>query len=823
MDELIRRLRAALGDRYDIRGEVGHGGTAIVVGADDLRHGRRVAIKVLRPELAVSGGRFLHEIKTVAQLQHPLILPLYDSGCADELLYFVMPWVEGDSLARRIERQGQLPVDEALRITSEVADALSFAHSRGFIHRDIKPANILLTAQHAVLSDFGIARAIEHAVDDAVTASGLALGTPLYMSPEQAAGDKHLDGRTDEYGLACVLFEMLAGTPPFSGASTRALIAQRFRSEVPHLRTRRPSVPPHIDEAITRALAPNPADRFASVAAFSEALRGSGRRPMLPARRRWIWTTVGLALACATIIFVTRIDRNSLWPAVMQGEPRLDPSRLAVLYFDDNSPNHDLGYLANGLTESLIDELSRVGAIHVISRNGVKPYRDRSASIDSLVASLRVGSVVEGSVQRSANRVRVTVTLIDAQSKTHLENTTLERPMGELFALEDDLGHQVATMLRKRLGMEVRLRKAIAGTTSNSARELTLKGEAAREAAATAIAIGDSLSAHDALHLLLRADSLLAAAQQADRRWIRPIVARGWVALDMAMLERGERHVSALQRGFQYARIASRLDSTDAAALELRGTLAWRLATTTPAPPSQMELLRVSEQSLRAAVGADSSLASAWSTLGRLLRLKGEFAEADIASQQALAADAYLSDAPEILNQLYRSELMSGHLDKALTLCQRARHDFPADWRFIECRLTLLREQTARAPDTRTAWSLVRELDRVDPPSKARSAGRPYSPIYRMMVAAAISARAGDVDSARAVAARARSLATDDELQVDLDYDEAYLRLALGETTKALDLLSHYVRAKPHLKRFIARDAKFSPLFSSRRFVEILR
>src|SRR5437762_2229111 len=268
------QLQAALGDRYALERELGHGGMATVYLARDLRHGRPVAIKVLRPEIAATLGpaRFLREIDTAARLTHPHILPLHDSGEAAGLLYYVMPYVEGEALRDRLEREGQLPLEEAVRITREVASALSYAHSHDVVHRDIKPENILLSGGEAVVADFGIARAITAAARGQLTETGIAIGTPGYMSPEQGAASARVDERSDIYSLACVLYEMLVGEPPYTGPSAQVVIAKRFTDPVPSVRRLREGVPPAIDAAVSRALAKAAVDRFATAALFAEAL-----------------------------------------------------------------------------------------------------------------------------------------------------------------------------------------------------------------------------------------------------------------------------------------------------------------------------------------------------------------------------------------------------------------------------------------------------------------------------------------------------------------------------------------------------------------------
>ncbi|HEX5004494.1 MAG TPA: serine/threonine-protein kinase, partial [Gemmatimonadales bacterium] len=314
--DLAATLQAALADRYRVERELGRGGMAIVYLADDLRHGRRVAIKVLRPELAASLGseRFLREISLASALQHPHILPLYDSGShttpAGELLYYVMPYVEGESLRQRMDRERHLPIEEALLLAREVLDALGAAHATGVIHRDIKPENILLSGGHALVVDFGIARAVGLAGGERLTDTGLAIGTPAYMSPEQAAAEREVDARTDLYSLASVLYEMLTGEPPFSGATAQALLLKRLTETPPSAIRLRDTIPPEVDAALHRGLARVPADRYPTAAAFSAALRpglgvaGGTPVPGPPSRRFPVALAFGTLLVAAAALFL---------------------------------------------------------------------------------------------------------------------------------------------------------------------------------------------------------------------------------------------------------------------------------------------------------------------------------------------------------------------------------------------------------------------------------------------------------------------------------------------------------------------------------------
>ncbi len=275
MTEIIGRLSTALADRYRIERHLGEGGMATVYLAHDLKHDRKVAVKVLRPELsAILGGeRFLNEIKVTANLQHPNILPLYDSGEADTLLYYVMPYIEGESLRDLLDREKQLGIKDTIEIAKSVAGALSFAHARGVIHRDIKPENILLQSGQALVADFGIALAVSQAGGTRLTQTGLALGTPQYMSPEQASGSGTVDGRTDVYAVGCVLYEMLVGVPPFGGPTAQAIMVRHAVDPVPSLRTVRPTVATELEGVVMKALAKVPADRFPQMSALLTSLQ----------------------------------------------------------------------------------------------------------------------------------------------------------------------------------------------------------------------------------------------------------------------------------------------------------------------------------------------------------------------------------------------------------------------------------------------------------------------------------------------------------------------------------------------------------------------
>src|SRR5437016_1900421 len=378
---------------------------ATVYLAQDLKHHRKVAIKVLKPELAAALGpeRFLQEIEIAAGLTHPHILPLYDSGEATGLLYYVMPYVEGESLRYRLAREKQLPLGDALQIAREVADALSYAHSHDAVHRDIKPENILFEAGHAVVTDFGIARAITAAGGEKLTGTGIAVGTPAYMSPEQAAASARVDERSDIYSLGCVLYEMLAGEPPFTGPSAESIVRQHLAAAPPQVSAMRAAVPPAIEQAIARALAKTPADRFATAAELVEALAAPAQRVRDTGRRT-------SRLAAAAGLFV--LSRPHGTPALAGGTGR----SIAVLPFVNVSGARQEEYLSDGISEELIDALSKLPQLQVVARPSSFAFKGKNEDVRQIGQALQVATVLGGSVRRAANRLRVTAQLTDARN-----------------------------------------------------------------------------------------------------------------------------------------------------------------------------------------------------------------------------------------------------------------------------------------------------------------------------------------------------------------------------------------------------------------------
>jgi serine/threonine-protein kinase len=425
MTSLQSRLEQGLAGRYTLQRELGHGGMATVFLAQDLRHDRGVALKVLRPEISASIGaeRFLREIKMAAGLTHPHILPVYDSGEASGLLFYVMPNMEGRSLRERLDRERQLSLEEALRITREVASALDYAHRHQVVHRDIKPENILLHEGAALVADFGIGKALSEG--GSATQTGMALGTPAYMSPEQASGESGIDGRSDLYSLGCVLYEALSGEPPFTGPTPQAIIAKRFVSPIPRVATTR-DVPAGVDAALSRALARTPVDRYPTGAEFAEALRG--------------------------ILLDGGGGSRRSTPEAQKGAPAL--KAIAVLPLANLSADPENEYFSDGMTEEIINAVAKLPGVQVASRTSSFAFKGKQADVREIGEKLGVTSVLEGSVRKVGNRIRITAQLVDVDKGYHLWSETYDRQLEDVFAIQDEISRAIAEALKLRLASD---------------------------------------------------------------------------------------------------------------------------------------------------------------------------------------------------------------------------------------------------------------------------------------------------------------------------------------------------------------------------------
>jgi serine/threonine-protein kinase len=472
--DVLAQLKAALGDRYRVERELGHGGMAVVFLAEDLRHHRRVAIKVLKPELsAVLGGeRFLREIGIAAGLQHPHVLPLYDSGKADGLLYYVMPYAEGESLRQRLARERQLPLETALQVTCEVGSALHYAHQHGIVHRDIKPENIMLSGGQAVVADFGIARAVSAAgPEEQLTATGIVVGTPQYMSPEQAVGGT-VDGRSDQYSLGCTLYEMLIGEPPFGGPSPQAVIARHSAEPVPSLRLVRQTVPPAVEAAIVRAMAKVPADRFPSMQHFLDSLRATDAVTVTTAAaaRPSIRWRVLFGAGVAVLAGVAAWSLTARDPS--------DPSRItavAVLPFQDFG-DPDSSYLGQGMTDGLIADLAQIRSLKVLSRSSGVMAEEQKQSLGELAGRLGVGAVVRGSIRKAGDSVQVQVRLHQARDSTLILEKDYRGGLGDLPRLQHEITVAISDALSAKLETAERTRLADRPAVDQRAYDAYLRG-----------------------------------------------------------------------------------------------------------------------------------------------------------------------------------------------------------------------------------------------------------------------------------------------------------------------------------------------------------
>ncbi|MEO7999787.1 MAG: protein kinase, partial [Gemmatimonadaceae bacterium] len=448
MDESFLALRTALQGLYDLDRLVGRGGMATVYLATDKRHGRPVAVKVLRGNFGEGADteRFRREIETAARLQHPNILPVYDSGEANGALFFVMPYVEGETLRQRLERDRTLSWPVTISILRQVGDALTFAHGRNVIHRDIKPENILFFAGHAVVADFGIAKVLQVAANR-LTLEGHGVGTPEYMSPEQAFGETNIDARTDVYGLACVAFEMLSGQPPWSDESPLAILLRKNHEDPPMLTRTDDGTPAHVAAVLRRGLARDPAQRYSSIASMLAELDPTNTGSVTP-------TT-------ATVSVTTKAP-----PAI--------PS-IAVLPFVNLGGDTGDEYLSDGLSEELIHGLAQTGGIRVVARTSSFRFRKSAMDVREIGTELKVGTVLEGSVRRQGNRLRITARLIDTENGFEKWSERYEREFIDVFAVQDEIARSIVASLEGTLRPS--LQTVIAASTNDMhAYELFLEG-----------------------------------------------------------------------------------------------------------------------------------------------------------------------------------------------------------------------------------------------------------------------------------------------------------------------------------------------------------
>lgn len=463
MADSLTALRKALRNRYRIEREIGAGGMATVYLAQDIKHDRAVALKVLRPELAATLGpdRFPREIRIVAQLSHPHILPLHDSGEANGFLYYVMPFVDGETLRARLHRDGELGVHEAVRLLAQIVDALSYAHRHGVVHRDIKPENVMLTGRHALVADFGISKAVSQSATSGnqLTTVGIALGTPTYMSPEQAMGEPDVDHRADIYAIGAVGYEMLTGRPPFAGPTAQTILAAHVTEQPRPVTERRAAVPALLNQIIMKCLAKDPSDRWQTadelLPLLEQAATPSGG--MTPTATRPVKATaarpgVGRRLAVgAGVLLVLAALAFGAWGVFggnEKGSGRIE--RIAVLPIEDISGNDK--QFVGSMHDALINALGKHETITVVSRMAVlKLTQESSRSVRELASELDVDAVIEGTAFRSGNKVRINVQMVDPETSRHLWTQSYERTMSDVLAVQADVVTSIATELETML------------------------------------------------------------------------------------------------------------------------------------------------------------------------------------------------------------------------------------------------------------------------------------------------------------------------------------------------------------------------------------
>ena len=793
MADSFARLKAGIGDRYRIERQLGRGGMATVYLAEDVKHGRPVAVKVLQPELAHAIGpeRFLREIAIAARLSHPNILPLHDSGEADGLLYYVMPYAEGESLRDRLNREHHLPLDDAIRIAVSVADALTYAHQQGVVHRDIKPENILLEGGQAVVADFGIARAIDTAETKQLTETGLVVGTPAYMSPEQASGDRSPDGRCDIYSLGCMVYEMLGGEPPFTGPSPQAVVARHAIDPVPSLRTLRPTIPPGVERAVTKALAKVPADRFATAEQFArqlalasttEAVAAEVGRARSAGRRRALVATAGALL----------LGAGAWWASSMVARPagptaNSVPDKVAVLSFANLSLDTADAYLAQGIGEEIASRLGDFPDISVASRSAVgRLERADQVDLSQQARALGLRHLVEGSVRRAGARIRVSVQLVNASDGFRTWGRSYDRAAMDMLEWQDEIAVDVARAVVGRLTPSESRATRARSTRNPSAYDQLLRGNyylAQRNPRGLARAI-------EAFSEAARLDSTFALA------WARLAYAHGLLR-DWGWTYGGLPPDSILARGWAAGERAIQLDTTVAEVWQARGLLL-RLRR-----PGTFAGVR---QAAERAVHLNPQSAEAHHEYGMALRLLADDAAAGVQFRNALAIEP---DRPMSLLHLAWIDLAQRRYQDARRWLDSSIVVFPGFYQAYAERaeLRLVTGDTAGArTDAETAVSLR--------PPEDVLAGE--------SVFLALDRRSGDATSERARLVRLRAYAPrPDTMSVHQAAAWAAVLVATGEGGQAIEFLERVSVDKPHL-RIHLEEGYFDAVRSNPRFQQLV-
>ena len=784
-------LTIALTDRYVLERELGRGGMATVYLARDLKHDRFVALKVLRPDLAVSLGseRFLREIRLTARLEHPHILPILDSGEDAGLLWYTMPFVRGETLRDRLRREVHLPVDTAVDLTRQIAAALDYAHREGVVHRDLKPENILLADGQVRVADLGVAKAFAGAGDAKLTETGLALGTPAYMSPEQASGGA-VDARSDVYALGCVLYEMLAGEPPFTGPTAQVIIARRLTEPVRPLGTVRESVPDQLEEAVVRALARVPADRFGTAGEFASAAAESVRSDSSAdrtRRRRVPWAVLlllgVLAAALGGNAWIRGL-RGSGGPArqavSVQAADAHRPTIIAVLPFENLGSDAD-EYFAAGMTDEVTSRLGAVRDLGVVPSRAVQRYARTNMTLREIGRELGIDNLLVGSVRwagtdSGARNVRITLELLRARDERQLWATTYDREITDIFQVQSDIARQVIERLGVTLLEGERNRLSAQPTANHQAYTLYLKGRYFWNKRTEA-------NIQTALDYFQRAVDL------------DPGYARAWVGIADVWIFRGWYSSLAPRETFPKAKSAAMR------ALEFDSTLAEAHASMAHIHFEFDHDWTAAEREYRRATELDSSYSIAHHWYGGFLSAMGRHEEA---LQEAVTARTLDPLSPIIqtwvgLRYYFagRPELAIAEYGKALELDQ----DFaPAHWH-----LGWANEQAGRFEQGVSEAERALALDRGNLVYLA-SLGHAY-------------ARAGMKREARATLAR---LAEASENRHVSAYHIAVIHVALGDTAEGLDWLERaYAEQSPWIG-YLRVDPRVDPVRADPQFKSLL-
>jgi serine/threonine-protein kinase len=822
----LEQFRAALRGRYDIDRPVGEGGMAVVWLARDVKHDRRVALKLLRRELGLSLGaeRFAREIAIAAKLNHPNIVGVIDSGVVEmgdvQLPYYVMPLVEGPSLRDLLEREGPMSVDEALRLSAEVADALDFAHARGVVHRDVKPGNILIQAGHALVADFGIARAIDVAGrGGAALTTESVVGTPIYMSPEQCRGDEQIDGRSDIYSLGCVLYEMLTGSPPFEAHTPQAVSLAHCSSPVPPLDARRPGLPVSVQALVAKALEKSPGARFATAGEFQRELQRVRTRTSAPTQalrpvpRTRRWWLLGAALAAALVAAL-------VWRDASQRTDRLvaaaDTSVLVLNGFRGRDGAAD----ADGarLNDELREELQRVPGLRVIDASD-----QPDLSTDSLLRRYRADWIVKGTVDRVADSVGLVLRMLDARSGRELRGASrwerdAETLRREVVSLDPA---SPFSLIRGTLAFQMderRLTRLESDTTVLALR---------RRAQVILRNVDDAyyeLGPSRALEQLEGADSLLAQAERLHRDGVLATLERARLAREMATIAASGRQrfpdstglpqpITYLRRSIALADDVVRRAPRLADGWLVRGESTDRLLgfveDSTLGPQALADL--------RQANRLDPSRPKVWKAQYGIESRIGDLRAALFSIRRAQEADVLHSEGDFLDYQRFEAELRLERYDSALVACTLGAERYPNAPLFKVCAPTVAGLRSARPEDAVRALLLADSLSTLE-----KLELPPTVPVELRLWAAAILWRAGLADSGDRVYDRVTA-GWGANVDPGLLTDAAYARMVRGDVDSALALSARAVRVEPMMARPLTELPRFAPLRREPGFDDAIR